>query len=649
MSIQILDIVLYSHDGRSRSLPLKAGEVNVITGGSGTGKSALISIVDYCFGAGECEVPEGIIRRSVAWFGLHLKLPEGQAFIARRCPDTGSNYCEECFVEIASEVSIPLASALKGTTNLKGLISLLTGWSGIRDNVHEPAAGQSRQPLSANVRHALPFCFQPQDEIIRRQQLFHGAGDNFVAQALKDTLPYFLGAVDDDYVRRREQLKICRDELRRCERRLAELEALRGDGNSKAAGLLTQARDSGLTSAPISDDWTEIIKELKLVASVPLVSIDTKMPDISEFTRLARQRSELLASHRMIREKVAAARDFERDEQGFSREASEQVSRLKTIEIFGGHDPSQACPLCSHPLSESASAVDVPQVQATLQAISTRVESVTRATPQLEKAIGELLQQLADVHQKLSQNRSEMEAVRAANEKLAKVEDDATRQAHILGRISLFLESLPELPDTKALADKAETLRIQCASLEEQLSDEKMKEKLDSIISILSQEMTAWANRLELEHSKYPLRFNLKKLTIVADTSNGPVPMKNMGSGENWVGYHLIAHLALHKWFTEQARPVPRFLFLDQPSQVYFPPERDIDGSLSSVNDEDRESLKRMFELIFDEVKKLSPGFQVVITEHADLAEPWYQASIAERWRGSGKLIPDDWDTDTDK
>ena len=46
MSVQILDIVLYSHDGRQRALPLKAGRVNVITGASKTGKSALIDIVE---------------------------------------------------------------------------------------------------------------------------------------------------------------------------------------------------------------------------------------------------------------------------------------------------------------------------------------------------------------------------------------------------------------------------------------------------------------------------------------------------------------------------------------------------------------------------------------------------------------------------
>jgi hypothetical protein len=155
--------------------------------------------------------------------------------------------------------------------------------------------------------------------------------------------------------------------------------------------------------------------------------------------------------------------------------------------------------------------------------------------------------------------------------------------------------------------------------------------------------MTEWARGLELEHSKFPLRLDLKKLTIVADTADGPVPMGRMGSGENWVGYHLIGHLALHEWFTKRSRPVPRFLFLDQPSQVYFPPEKDVDGSLGMLDADDRHAVLRMFRFVFDVVEAISPGLQVVITEHADINEAWYQEAVVARWRRGVKLVPEEW------
>ena len=282
-------------------------------------------------------------------------------------------------------------------------------------------------------------------------------------------------------------------------------------------------------------------------------------------------------------------------------------------------------------------------VRATLSSLSSRLESVTRAAPQIEKAISELETKLQAAQQGLAKNRIQMEAVRAASDRLSGVQDDLTKRAHVLGRVSLYLESLPDLPDTKALEEQAATLRAQCVELENELSDERVRERLESVTSILGQRMTKWAHQLDLEHSKFPLRLDLKKLTIVADTNDGPVPMDRMGSGENWVGYHLIAHLAIHQWFVERGRPVPRFLFLDQPSQVYFPPEKDVDGSMALVSEDDRLAVSRMFQLVFDAVRDVAPGLQVVITEHADINEPWYQAAIVERWRGGMKLVPDDW------
>lgn len=643
MSVQILDIVLYSHEGQRRSLPLKTGAVNVVTGASKTGKSALIDIVDYCFGSDECRVPEGIIRRAVSWFGVKLQIDQGQAFVGRRCPPRGSASSEDCFVAVGSEVNLPLHKELRQTTNSNGLNHLLTGWCGIADNIHDTPAGQTRSSLSANFRHALLLCFQPQDEIIRRNQLFHRASDSWTAQALKDVFPYLVGAVTDDYVKKRGELHRLREKLRSYERRLAELAALRGDGMGKAATLLAQARDCGLTAVAHLDDWNAIVAALEDVAKTPLVQINNQSADVSEFNRLSDERARLVEDHRRLREQIGAARAFTADETSYSREASEQKARLKTIGIFEGAMPGTACPLCAHPLPESDQQPTASQLRAALNVVSTRLDSVTRSAPQMEKAVEELEKRASAVQQKINQNRAEMEAVRSANDKIAQIQDEAAKRTHVLGRISLYLESLPNLPDTTALGLQRTELRAQCERLEEQLSDDAIRERLESITALLGTRMTEWAKSLDLEHSVHPLRFNLNKLTIVADTAAGPIPMERMGSGENWVGYHLIAHLALHGWFVEQKRPVPHFLFLDQPSQVYFPPESGVDGPLDPLQNDDRVALRRMFQLVFNVVGKHTPDLQVIITEHADLADPWYQNAIAEKWRGGKKLVPDDW------
>ncbi len=91
MSFQIKDIVLYGHNGQMRRLKFAPGRLNIITGASKTGKTALIAVLEYCFGSSECQIPEGIMRRTVAWAGVRLAVPAGEVFIARRLPTPGRN------------------------------------------------------------------------------------------------------------------------------------------------------------------------------------------------------------------------------------------------------------------------------------------------------------------------------------------------------------------------------------------------------------------------------------------------------------------------------------------------------------------------------------------------------------------------------
>jgi len=643
VSVQILEIVLYAANGQRRSVTLRPGAVNVITGASKTGKSALIDIVDYCLGSDECRVPEGIIRNAVAWFGLRLQLASGQAFIARKAPQHRRRASAACFVKISQVVEVPNYEHLMATTNAAGIVALLTSWCGFVENIHVPRVGETRLPLEANVRHALMLCFQPQDEIIRREQLFHKTSDSWKAQALQDVFPYLLGAVADDFVRKREEFRRLREELRTRSKEANELVNLRDAGSNRAAALLAQARDLGLTYAQASS-WDEAVTALRAVTAQPLATmLPSQTYQTPEFTRLFERRNELRRTETSLLDKIAAVRSFNNDEKGFSREAKEQEARLASIGIFVESTPLEHCPVCDQSLPTDRQVATVSELQESLQSVAAHLESVSRGAPKLESELARLETELAAIQQELKQNRAEMEAIRAADSALAEARDEAVRIAHITGRISLYLESVPTVVRSTQLEAEIGRLRARYNELAAELSSEAIEERIQSIISLLGIDMTAWAKTLQLEHSTHPLRLNIRKLTIVADTPTGPIPMNRMGSGENWVGYHLIAHLALHSWFVQNQRPVPRFLFLDQPSQVYFPPEKYADG-VEGLRDDDRLALRRMFQLVFDVVRQLAPEMQVVITEHADIDEPWYREAVVERWRDGVKLVPEDWD-----
>lgn len=208
--MQILNFVLYNHTGERRDLLLKPGCLNIITGSSGTGKSALSTILDYCFGARDHEVAAGPIRDTVSWYGVLLKVGEGQLFIARRNPYPEGATTGEAFVLEGDEVVLPESAPTAANASIDSVKRLLEDKLGIAPNLHTPPEGQTRPPLIATVRHALTFCIQKQTEIVSDRYLFHGSENNFYAQAIKGTPPYFLGVIREDRLALEQDLRRAR-------------------------------------------------------------------------------------------------------------------------------------------------------------------------------------------------------------------------------------------------------------------------------------------------------------------------------------------------------------------------------------------------------------------------------------------------------
>lgn len=646
MSFQILNIVLYSNKGEKRVLNLKPGELNIITGDSKTGKTALIEIIDYCLGSSECNIPEGIIRRSVSWAGLRLQVRDGEVFVARKLPPRGESKSSPIvYYDVKKRIDIPDHSVLRQTTNTETLELLLSKHAGIGENIHEPVEGQTRLALSANIRHALFFTFQQQSEVISNKYLFHKQSDPFIPQAIKDTLPYFLGSVDEEYVKKLGQLRRMKASLRTLEHKLSEFESIKGVGVTKAHTLLSEAQDLGIYSAEkLPESWEECVSSLQEVQRRPVKPEEEIDSEDQAFENLQKERLELIDELKKTKDQLDSAKSLDTDRRGYSGEAQEQLARLKSLNLFelpDSHD--RICPICQTPLS-SDHVPSYDELRNSVNQLENQVRGVSEPSAKMQQAIRALDEKVDSLKTKLSANRESLEAIQASNQKLQEVRDRGARRAYILGRIGLYLESLPQLDDTSDLQIEIQQLREKVRLLEEEISEETIQDKTLSILSIISQDMSVWAKQLRLEHSEYPLRLDLKKLQLVADTIDGPVSMDKMGSGENWVGYHLIAHFALHKWFTNKNRPVPGFLFIDQPSQVYFSPDKGLDWLSGDVRDEDREAVGRMFSLAYSVAKELSPKMQIIITDHADIDEKWFQDSVIERWRKGVKLVPVAWD-----
>ena len=643
MSLQIAKLILYSRDGQIRELLFRIGALNVLTGASKTGKSAIIDIVDYVTGRPECNVAEGVIRRYVGWYAILFQLHEGQIFIARRNPDVGDRTHADIYLDRGSQIATPPASSLHKNTTVSAVEKFLGASIGISENEHRPAV-PTREPLEANFRHSLLFCFQDQNDIDSKQRLFHRQGEEFVGQAIRDTLPYFLGAIDEERLSKQAQLDQARRQLRQLERELREAEVLDSSTYPGAQALLDEAKQVGLVDErTVAPTYQTVLDVLQRIAGDTRLRDEVVMGDGEDMlASLRTERQGLRNELERVNADIRSTRTFTVETHGYEREAKEQRARLSAVGLIkaGRYEPEQ-CPLC-----ESRLAIPTPtvaEIERSLHDLNEQLEAVQAENPRLQFRLVALLREETALQEHLRENQQRIAARMRENEILRVQQENFILQARTTGKICQYVETASNAEESSKLRAMIEAARVRVGVLEHELDPEAIRERLSAFLNIIGGYMTDYSERLELEHRGSRLQLDIRNLTVVADTLDGPVPLFRMGSGENWVGYHVLAHLALHKWFRQKNRPVPGFIFFDQPSQAHYPPDRDVDGSLDVLADEDQTAVLQLFELTSDVAAELAPQFQVIVMDHADLKRDWFDQAVVERWRRGEKLVPDSW------
>jgi len=644
MTMQILTISLYGKNGERRDVDLELSSVNIITGASQRGKTSLIHIVEYCLGASECMVAEGHIRKTVDWYSVLLQFPDCQVFIARAAPLPGVKATSAAYMLVEKELKVPKKSELSNSTNIDSVVSFLTNKVGVPEHITEVPEGQTRHPVTIGFRHSRYYLFQSQNEIANNEVLFHQQARDRVPQNIKDTLPYFIGAADDDRLAEMEKLRAIKRDRMLLAKQIKEIESVKGDGLQKGYGLLTEAANLGLYPEDnLVPSEIVLLEWLGRFARWSPAEIDTN--DASDpLVGLERDNRELLQRRNTVKMRLREAQEYTSSESGFEQAVNDQVYRLQSVGLFKKFESNhELCPVCDSPHEGESRFQTV--IKSALGDLANKLEGVDRSRPRVSGYVGQLKEEQSEINLQLRHVKSAIGKIREQDHEQAKYADLNILRARLAGKCSLYIESVDWDEDTSELESRLFLLDEQIGVLSEKLDPTALKERLDAQLNCISDDMTAWAQELKLGYSNNRIKLDASKLTVVADTPDGPVPLDKMGSGENWMGYHVVTYLALAKWFIDRSRPVGRFLFLDQPTQVYFPADKSNTGDLSEIEkDEDRLAVKNLFEWVFRITKELFPNLQVIITDHADIDEPWFQDAVRDqKWRGDHALIPKHW------
>lgn len=233
MSMKIKRISLYSKNGERRDVEFNLSGLSVITGKPRTGKSSIWKIVDYCLGSSECRVAYGRIRDTVLWYSITLQLQNSQIFIARKSPDNEMKTSNEFSIIASENIELPEIDQLQINANKDVIIGYLTNTLGIPEQITEVPENNTRSPIKIDFSHSKYFYFQAQGEIANEKLIFHRQDEPFIPQMIKDILPYFIGAAENNRLEELKKLRELRKELAAYKKKLSELESTKGNGLQK--------------------------------------------------------------------------------------------------------------------------------------------------------------------------------------------------------------------------------------------------------------------------------------------------------------------------------------------------------------------------------------------------------------------------------
>lgn len=648
MKLDILKLIIWPKDSRKlpRVLNFKPNSINLITGTSKTGKTAIIEIIDYCLGSRGCSIPKiGPIRESSSWYGILVDTIEGEKLIARRDPGNKDSTDDYYLTE---GKNIRIVDFPKKNTNreaIRNLLSRLAKLPQVNSDFHDTGNGFKGR---ASFRDTTAFIFQPQTIIASNSTLFFKADDEVHARKLREIFPLILGAVDSDTLIKQHRLYEVKRILERKRRQLETLRQATEDFKGEVRGRYIAAVELGLINGNISSlDDTDIevfIQKLKDVLSKwdngKSDKEDSNLSFIgSERLSVLRKReSKLLAEQSALKIRLTQLRELSMARRSMESNLLRERDRLSTMSWLSEklNEPHK-CPLCGS-FAESFSE-ELDRLKETTSEVEALWNGIHIVPPMLDAEEVEIRKAIQKNDYMLKQIELEIKQIEQQN---GLNQDKRNQKAMFIGRLVEFFETYKYINQDGNLIEEIAELEKEEELLLKSVDISIITQRKEAALFRVSRFAQEYANIMQVETGDDLIQLDTSKLTIRVIGKDGTVAwLKEIGSGANWLGYHIATLLALHELFHNQSIPyVPKLLVLDQPSQTHFPDDTD-----EEAEHEEFEAVKNVFKACSLAIERFEGKFQVIITDHAggSAVKGVKYVNIVERWRQGRKLIPWHW------
>lgn len=655
MDFQIKKLILWpkKEEYNFKEIEFKMNQINIITGASRTGKSAIIPIIDYCLGSGSCYIPVKTIRNACSWFGILISLNEKEILLARKEPGLQKS-TDDMFLIEGKSIEIP-SRVIKNTTrqNVKRFLDETAKLSflDIDADTNNQFFGRP------SFRDLMAFCFQPQNIVANANTLFYKADTTEHRTKLINIFPYILGAVTPEILAKRQQINDLTRELNRKQRDLQKLKDVSEKWKIEINGWISLAQEYGIISSELKVDdlsfdvQVDLLKEL-ITKNSSDVNIDSEKIIFAshEMIELRKEESSVAMELTKSKSRYTEMSQLFDSMDTYRNSLSIQVERLnisKWLRSLG--EQSSACPICG--------AINVKN--SVLEKFYNNLEKLEEETGYTKTIPAAFEREYENVKKEIDILSERLSAVQKRIKIQSEMKNTSENEKYTLDGISRFLgkvqyasETFDLLGTDSTLIDEINRLQEDLYKLKKQVDESAIEKKIDTAIRTISSNTMKLIPLLDSERPNDPIKIDYKNLTVIVSSDDGRDDyLWEIGSGSNWLAYHIAVTLAFQVFFSNMAMSsVPNFIVYDQPSQVYFPQklaakedDKDIDPKL---DDEDRIAVEKIFKTMASAITMANKPMQIIVLEHADESVWGNVEKIHEvcEWRGENqKLIPEEW------
>lgn len=643
--------------------------LNIVTGKSSTGKSALIEIFDYCFGSSEYTVPKGIITESAVVYYVFLQVGDQNMIIAR-----STDLEKKAFFRRESFYNSGLINLDYFENsyffNIKDYRKHLRDFFLDIDDVDESLAARENRRHKAkaatpSIRSLTSFMLQHQNLVANKHALFYRFDEKEKRDQVLEHTKIFLGLVDQEFF-------ILSQEH---ERLSAEINKLKRQQDANRRATLNQQKlvepilDHLYSMMGFEEEPISVKKILRNPQDAKDLLDEIIVPEkiVHNSGEVTKRYSQL---NRDLTLKTSQLRKLQRQENSIKHHIEEEERFFKNSQKFDSPEKvvlaTTVCPFCQtehEQLTESAE-----KLQSAINKVSSNLAQTKPMTAKFQSELISVKRNIEICSDEVKGLSDQIKAIEKSEKELRQQKSLYESILKAKARLLVLLETLG-LADDIELDKRLKSLDKEFKKTAKKLNQYDIQKGLEEAATKVNEYMEEIGQHFEFEKSYKPIKlnFSFETFDLYHETDNGEqIYLRSMGSGANWLYCHITLFLALHRYFVELGDDcsIPSVLFLDQPTQVYFPNfKRDNADNFKMATsveqeqrtkgepavDEDIKAVENLFSQLStycDAIEK-AHGFspQIIVTDHADdltlSNEVSFESLVnGNRWRTRGFINP---------